>query len=301
MRALVVYFSITGTTERVAEAVADGLRESGCEATLHDLRDGPVPGTAGYDIVGVGFPVHWFRMPVNVSAAFRALGDLSGRSGFVFALCGTYRGAGLNLARAALRKTGAREIGVFACHGEGRFHGYSIVGHQFSTGHPDTDDLAAARAFGAGLPAAHGAASAGKPIARVAPDPHTHWVHAVERAFVAPWISRLFLQRFIGVDPSRCVRCGTCSRICPTHNIAWERGELPRWGKDCILCLSCAEFCPESAVRCPITWPVFRPFLLYNVRNAGNDPSLVHRRVELRRGKLVPLEGADRDSHQVPS
>lgn len=298
MRALVVYFSITGTTKRVAEAIADGLRDSGCEVTLHDLRDGPADRGADYDIVGVGFPVHWFRVPTPVSAAFAALGDLRGRSGFVFALHGTNRGAGLNRARAALGATGAREIGVFACHGQGSFHGYSIVGHQFSTGHPDVDDLSAARAFGAGLRAPHEAARDGTPLARVPPDPRTHWVHAIERALTSPWLARVLWQRFMGVNPTRCARCGSCARICPTHNIAWERQQLPRWGKNCILCLSCAEFCPESAVRSPITWPIFRPFLLYNVWRAGKDPSLAHSRVVLRRGKIVRLGGADTDADQ---
>lgn len=75
MRALIVYFSVTGTTERVAATIAEGLRDSGCEVGLHDLRSGLVAGTAGYDIVSVGFPVHWFRMPIPVPARRTQAGE----------------------------------------------------------------------------------------------------------------------------------------------------------------------------------------------------------------------------------
>lgn len=289
MRALVIFYSVTGTTRRVAGSIVDGLRASGVDVLEHDLREGPPPETAAFDIVGIGFPVHWYRMPTPVRDAIDALGDLSGRSAFVFVLNATYRGAALNGACSALRRARAREVGIFACRGAGRFLGYTRLGYQFSPGHPDDADLDAAREFGCGLRAAHVATQHDASASLMPADPPTHWMYALERALASPWLARHLYARFFRLDVTRCTRCGTCARICPSHNIAWERGQLPVWGRDCVLCLTCAEVCPESAIDCPIDWPAFRPFLRYNVRRAGRDPGLQHVRVELRRGKVVRL------------
>jgi len=289
MRALIIFYSVTGTTRRVAGSIAEGLRASGVDVSEHELREGPAPDAREFDIVGIGLPVHWYRMPTPVRDAIHALGDLSGRAAFLFVLNATYRGAALNRARSALRRARAREIGVFVCRGEGRFLGYSRLGYQFSPGHPNDGDLTAAYEFGHGLPAAYRAVQHEESVSAVPLDRPTHWVYAVERALGSPWLARHLYARFFRVDATRCTRCGTCARICPSHNIAWERGRLPVWGRDCVMCLTCAEVCPESAIDCPIDWPAFRPFLRYNVRRAGRDPGIEHARVELRRGKVVRL------------
>lgn len=283
MRAIILYWSVTGTTKRVAGSIADGLRSAGVDVAEHDLREGPAPDAAGFDIIGIGLPVHWYRMPLPVRNAIAALGRLDGRAAFVFVLNATFRGAGLNQARAALRRAGAGEIGIFVCRGEGRFLGYSKLGYQFSPGHPDEADLAAAREFGRGLPEA----GDGVALHPIPPDPPTHWVYAIERAAAAPQLTRVFYSRWFRVDSGLCTRCGRCAHICPTRNIAWEKGQLPTWGRNCVLCLTCAEVCPESAISCPIDWPVFRLFLRYNVRRAARDAELEHVRVELKRGKVT--------------
>lgn len=298
MRALVTYFSITGTTRRVADSIAEGLGASGADVVLHDLRAGAPSDPTGFDIVGVGSPVHWYRLPPPVREAVRGLGDLAGRSVFAFTLNATYRGAALDRLRAALRRAGGREIGVFSCRGEGRFLGYTRLGVQFSPGHPTDAELDAAFEFGRSLPAAHAAAWCGEPAPETPPDPPTHWVYALERALVTPWSGHHIYSRFFRADPVRCTRCGKCARICPTRNIAWEKDRLPTWGRDCIVCLTCAEVCPEAAVRSPVDWPVFRPLLRYNVARAGRDPGIEHVRVELRRGKVMRLQTTGPDARK---
>ncbi len=289
MRVLVIWYSVTDTTRQVAEHIIEGLEAHGAEVVSHDLRTGPAPDASSFDVVGVGFPVHWYRMPRPVRDAIAALGDRDGRPWFAFVLNATYRGAALDQVREAVQRTGGREIGVFTCRGRGRFLGYSLLGYQFSPDHPDARELADARAFGESIAAPHGSTDAGLGRARSPRDPRTHWVYALERAFASPWLTRLFYSRWFRVDASLCTRCGRCARVCPSHNIAWEKGGIPTWGRDCVLCLTCAEVCPERAIRCPIDWAVFRPFLAYNVRRGARDPGLTHARIELRRGRIVRL------------
>lgn len=290
MKALVLYWSIGGTTKRVAERIAEGLRAGGAECYLHDLRGGMPSDLAPYDIIGVGFPVHYYRPPIVVSEAMVALGPLDGRSVFSFALNGTCRGAALNRARSALVRAGGAEIGAFTSYGEDNFYPYARQGWLFSPEHPTEQELQAAQVCGAGLVAAHQRRLAGgtQPPARPR-DPRTHPMYALERLVTGPRLTRLFYWRLFRVEAERCTSCGKCSRRCPTGNITWQRGEMPAWGRDCVLCLDCVTSCPEEAVSCPLDRRVFRPFMRWNVNRAWRDPNLEHVKVDFRRGKFTRM------------
>ena len=53
------------------------------------------------------------------------------------------------------------------------------------------------------------------------------------------------------VRRSKCVKCGTCVRLCPTNSIKLSKySRYPQFNrKTCINCLCCAEGCPEHAIR----------------------------------------------------
>jgi ferredoxin/flavodoxin len=296
MRALVIFYSVTGTVRRVAQRIAEGLEAVGIEVVEHDLRRGPVPDTADFDIIGIGFPVHYFRPAAPAIEALASLGRLDGRSAFVFVVHGTYRGFALNQARAALRRTGAAEIGVFTCYGDDRFLGYTRRGYEFSPDHPTSRELAAAFEFGRGLAAAHDAPRPGRQPAPEPPDPRPGIVYAIEWSAFSPQLIRTIYSRAFRADRTRCTSCGRCARVCPSGNITWEKGERPAWGRNCVGCFACTEGCPEAAVHSALDWALFRPFLAYNVGHAAHDPAIDHVRVEVRRGRIVrlPEEGAAR-------
>jgi flavodoxin/NAD-dependent dihydropyrimidine dehydrogenase PreA subunit len=291
VKALILYWSVGGTTQRVAERITEGIRSAGAECVTHDLRGG-VPGDAiSHDIIGVGFPVHYFRPPTVVSECISELGRLDGRSVFAFSLNGTTRGAALNRVRSALARAGGDEIGTFTSYGEDNFYPYARQGWLFSPEHPTERELQTAGEFGAGLVAAHRRrrADGTLPVPR-SRDPHTHPVHALERLVTGPFLTRIVYSRLFRVDPERCTSCGRCARRCPVRNITWKRGALPRWGRGCVLCLDCVTTCPEEAVRCPLDWAFFRPFMLWNVRHALADPDLARTRVEHRGGRFTRLD-----------
>ncbi len=288
MRALIAVFSITGTTLRVAENIAEGLEAAGAEVVLHNLRDGPLS-AEGFDIAGIGFPVHYYRPAAPVAAAISGFGRLDGRSGFVFALNGTYRGNGLDQARSMMRRQGATEIGAFSSYGTNRFLGYTRRGYQFSPDHPTADELSDAREFGHGLVSAHASAQAGHPPNPRPSDPRTPLILTLERLTFSPRLVRSVFSRAFRADLERCSRCGQCARACPNHNITWHKGDTPTWARDCLGCFACAEVCPEEAVRSALDWPVFRPFLAYNIRHTLRDPALERVRVKLHKGKIVRI------------
>ncbi|HPC85050.1 MAG TPA: nitroreductase family protein [Smithellaceae bacterium] len=51
----------------------------------------------------------------------------------------------------------------------------------------------------------------------------------------------------IGVDPDKCIGCGTCRADCPTANIAIKDGKAVH-GKWCLECGHCGAVCPQKAV-----------------------------------------------------
>ena len=62
MRALVAFESMFGNTERVARAVAAGLRLEGIETTVVNVCDSPVADLADVDVIVLGAPTHGFSL-----------------------------------------------------------------------------------------------------------------------------------------------------------------------------------------------------------------------------------------------
>lgn len=61
MRALVIYETMFGNTRKIAEAVAEGMRE-GARVEVADVKDAPADVPQEVDLVVVGGPTHAFSM-----------------------------------------------------------------------------------------------------------------------------------------------------------------------------------------------------------------------------------------------
>lgn len=68
-KVLVLYYSASGNTRRMAEAVADGVRAAGVDVDLEyhvDAED-----LANYDAIVVGAPTYNHNMPLEISGIFK--------------------------------------------------------------------------------------------------------------------------------------------------------------------------------------------------------------------------------------
>jgi len=275
-KCLIVYFSQSGTTARVAGQIAVGLRGAGYEVDLYNMDGSGPPEVAGYDMLGIGSPVYYFRPPFNVMDYIDNLPDLKGMPVFAFVMYGAFRFDAGNHIRRALAGKGAREVGYFTARGPDLFPGYLREGYLFSPGHPVDEELTGAETFGREV-AAH---AAGAEYTRPAFDRPPSFIYWFERFVTGRWLARNLYSRFFKADRKRCTSCGVCIELCPTENIVEGRGRRPVWGRNCMLCLTCESQCPEEAVSSPIGWPLFRPFMIYNTRNASRDPALDHVRID---------------------
>lgn len=286
---LMVYFSQGGTTARVAESVAAGLRARGQEVEARDLMAGPPPEPAGYAGLGIGFPVHYFRPPFCVTKFIQGLPDLAGLPTFVFLLHGTHVGDAGNIARRALRRKGGREAGYFKARGADYYYEYVRRGCLFSPENPTPAEREAARAFGESV--AENIA-AGREH-READDPAAAPVYRLERLMTGQRATELLYSRLFRVRADRCSGCGICRKVCPTRNIGEDEQGRPRWGRDCLLCLYCEMKCPCDAIRSPVSWPLFSPLVNLNLWLACRNPSIprvpvVHAKGRTRRREGVP-------------
>jgi flavodoxin len=114
MKALVTYFSKTGNTKKVAQAIYDALP---VDKEIKPIQD--MEGTAGYDVVFCGFPVYAHSVPEKAQPFIKALGE--GRKVAFFTTHGSLRGGQLprqaieNAVGLALK---AKVIGHFGCRGK---------------------------------------------------------------------------------------------------------------------------------------------------------------------------------------
>ena len=293
-KSLIVYFSLGGTTARVSESIATGLRTAEHRVDLCNIKDEQPPGLDGYDLLGIGAPAYYFRPPFNVMDYVNSLHHLDGLPAFVFVLHGTYRGDAGNAMRQALAQKGTQEAGYFCCYGADFFLSYLKEGYLFSPDHPTAEELTRAEEFGREV----AGRIAGQEYTRPKYDPPPAIVYRMERFLLNRWLVKQVYSRLFRVNGNKCVACGLCREQCPTGNITEDKEGCPVWGHNCLLCLNCEMQCPEDAITSPVSWSLFRSTMMYNVRQASRDPSLDHVRVKHSQGRTQRVQ-AVASSEQV--
>jgi flavodoxin len=155
MKALVTYYSETGNTKKVADAIYEGINEA--KKDIVPLSD--VGGVEEYDVVFCGFPVHAHSVPGKVSAFIKSLPE--GTNIAFFSTHGSLRGGELAIAafyEATQLAAPLNVLGTFGCRGgvKGSIidalmqkveHRPWALEAQSAAGHPDQADLEDARAF----------------------------------------------------------------------------------------------------------------------------------------------------------
>jgi len=88
-KALVIYYSHTGNTKKMAESVVEGIKKEGMEASLKDVKDVDASELLKYDAIIIGSPTYYGTMAAQIkklldeSVDFH--GQLDGKVGAAFA------------------------------------------------------------------------------------------------------------------------------------------------------------------------------------------------------------------------
>lgn len=289
-KCLVTYFSQGGTTAKVAECIGKGLQACGFQVDFNDIKERKPPDINGYDLLGIGSPVYACQIPFNVSDYVRSLPRLDNMPVFSFNLYGTYPfDAGGQLLK-MLAKKGARDMGYLSCRGPEYNLGYLKKGYLFSPDNPTTEELAQAEAFGREV--AERFSGNGHAPALTFHSPS--FVYRMERMFCNRWIIENIMVRTFKVNTQLCNSCGLCMKLCPNGNIRLNEDGHPKWGKNCLCCLTCQMKCPKDAITFIVDKLGF--IMDYNIRHMSSDKTLDLARVRHQHGRTERLDNIPREN-----
>lgn len=86
---LVAYYSRTGNTRKMAEAIAEGVNNEGASAVLREIKDIKAEELLEYDGIIIGSPTYYGSMASQIKALFddsvKFHGKLDGKVGAAFA------------------------------------------------------------------------------------------------------------------------------------------------------------------------------------------------------------------------
>lgn len=229
-----IYFSPTGTTERVLGAVAQGLAAPALPAvnlTAAAAAAGDFP-VLGDEALIIGVPVYSGRVPPEAARRLQRLAA-PGSPAVLVVLYGNraFEDALVEL-RDLVVGLGCRPVAAGAFIGE---HSFSSPLTPLAGGRPDAEDLARARELGA--EARRKLAGLGSPAE--APELAVPGNRPYRQPWEAPRTSPV-------TDEALCVQCGTCVAVCPTGAVSLDEAVRTEV-ESCILCCACVKNCPTGA------------------------------------------------------
>jgi len=151
---LVTYFSRTGNTKKVAEAIFDAIRGDKVLKPMNEVEDSSL-----YQLIFAGFPVQTHTVPYQAELFLKKIPP--GKKVALFSTHGSVTGTDLSrqaLEYAAVLVSKAKLIGTFTCRGKvsmkalealAQFYEHEAWAEMAASAatHPDDHDLSEARAF----------------------------------------------------------------------------------------------------------------------------------------------------------
>ena len=146
LKGIVVYYSATGSTAKIANAIYQGMK-SVVDCDVAPIKKLAPEDMAKYDVMAIGAPIWLHREPANIKVFTNSMPRMDGKSCILFCTHGTQPFSIFWTMSRNLLKKGMTIIGLNDWYGDA-IH----VLHQklpyITHGHPDEIDLKEAEAFG---------------------------------------------------------------------------------------------------------------------------------------------------------
>lgn len=260
MNIAIVYFSQTGQTRKVAEAMADGLREKNHKVNVLAIRDVKPADIKNCDVLGVGSPCFESQAPTPVLTWLRAWPSLHGKPVFVFATSGGAPGRVLYDLTRTLRGKSARVIGSFMGRGMVHHPAPCLIGRL--PNRPHQEDLAQARTFALAVDTHLQSGNAGTmPESRPDALKPTWGYFQLVGLIAKPFLLRIVLPK-PQLEQDLCNQCNLCAKECPVGSITLS--PYPTLDGKCIRCYHCQNVCPQKALNESWWYGNLVIFALYN-------------------------------------
>ena len=228
------YFSPTGTTKSIVQAVARGIHQGTAEqidVTKPNARVLRIKASEN-DLLIIAVPVYIGRVPALLSEWLHAIkADKTPAVCIVVYGNREYDDALLEL-KNIIKKCGGIPIACAAFIGE---HSFSSTDTPIAVSRPDVTDLSNAEMFGRRIKDKLQSISSLDDISDI----------SVPGKYPYRKLEDLLSVDFIAVG-DRCKKCGDCAEICPVGAIGSENYSFID-KKKCILCCACIKGCKEKA------------------------------------------------------
>jgi flavodoxin/ferredoxin len=253
IKSIVIYYSQTGNTKKIAQAIHAGMSQVGEQCVIARLRDVNPRDLASYNLIGLGSPVIHSRELPNVTNFINSMKSVDGKHAFAFCTHGAIPGYYLARVVPAMIQKGLTVIGwkdwfTSANHP-------IIPKPYFTDGHPDAIDLKEAEDFGREMVERSRKISLGE----------TNLIPTLpkgkeydERYFPVPdsfsiagnefkkWVIRKSFK--VNAEKCKYPQCTHCIDNCPTGAIDFSVSP-PIFDKDCDSCFLCEQTCPQGAIE----------------------------------------------------
>ncbi|MFC1820219.1 flavodoxin domain-containing protein [Thermodesulfobacteriota bacterium] len=243
MKSIIIYFSLTGSTKKVALAIHKGMSQVAdqCDiATVKEVEDKEfdIQRLIDYDLIGVGSPVWGIPIPQNFKDMIESMPQLKDKHAFAFCTHGCAPAYFFPQVVRFLARRGLKVIATRDWYGSL----YLPVAPKpyLTDGHPDNIDLMEAEHFGREIVELSRRVSAGETqlIPPLPPMP--------PKLKSSRQIKR-FLPQF-NLQKCRYPECRLCVDNCPLNVINLSVSP-PVVSKNCRFCYFCELICPEGAVE----------------------------------------------------
>lgn len=241
-KCVIIYFSLTGNTEKVARAIYKGVTGTGCSCDIIPMKEADPAKLEGYDIIGFGNPIMG-QLRWNVYNFLKAVRYVGGKHLFLFSTAHS-GGNNFNALYTVLKEHGLTFIGGRAYKGAE----YGPLGEPCPTaadGHPDKIDLEDAEAFGRQMVENSRLIYAGN-TDLIPEQPKT-----VELPSIAELDWKTHMEQIhwrLIFDETKCLypKCRLCMDFCPVNGIDLTV-KPPRLADPCLPCGMCDQICPTGA------------------------------------------------------
>jgi flavodoxin len=151
---LITYFSLTGNTKRVAEAIHDALEGDKTILPVDEVQE-----LDEYTLIFIGFPVHSHSVPFKIESLLKGIPQ--GKKIALFSTHGAITGSHLSqeaLEHAVVTASQTKVLGTFSCRGKISSQALDVLSKSpehttwaemapSAQTHPDEGDLVDARTF----------------------------------------------------------------------------------------------------------------------------------------------------------
>jgi len=293
-KAIVIYFSQSGNTKKIAEAIHKGIESALGNCELSRLKDISARELIPYDIIGLGYPAWSSKEPPNVRTFISQMVSLEGKHVFAFSTHGALPSGLVSSIAPLVRQKGMKMVGFRDWYGGVTMP--HIPKPYMTDGHPDEIDLKEAEGFGTQISELSQRIYRGEshllPVFTEKSDHKLHGQHVKMPADLAE--ARRLTKLSMKINQEKCTRCNLCVDNCPVNAIDFTVSP-PIFKTDlCVPCWYCEQICPTGAIE--VDYELYARFHdKYNVIEL--NATLETAEAEGRFRRLVSFQDIKLDAH----